>query len=115
MRFFAALLVVLALVIPTWAQAECNQVVPCPGDPGSSNVSSAGLAAIGNACITENFGYTNSSGFFDVIAGLDGDGCLTSIANSVPKGIGSQVIPVCCATKIPAGVCKFRCRMDMGH
>ncbi len=120
MRFLGILFMGLILAQPALAQTNssgphsfgtitCPQRVPCPED--NNTIPTSTLVAATNACITQYSGYTSPSGFFDEIAGLDSSSCLTSLPNTIPKGMGAQLIPHCCIVKLQENICSFRCDM----
>lgn len=87
----------------------CPQHVPCPPDSGTSNSTYTSNA---NACITQYFGYSSPSGFFQESYGPDSKGCLTSKADTLPKGMGAQLTPQCCVTTLSDNSCTFRCELN---
>ena len=76
MRFIVAVVLMLIMTAPAWAQngnnaghnfgrITCPQPVPCPGDSSAQSLSSSALASQASSCISLYFGYANQSGFFD--------------------------------------------------
>lgn len=136
MRFLAAAVLVLTLTMPlAWAQqmapapaspspiadaqthnfgrVNCPQHVPCPGG-AEPELSAAGLLSIANGCITQYFGYSSPSGFFDDAAGLDANNCFTAIPGIIPKGAGNQLVPSCCIINSPTKpeTCVIHCEQN---
>jgi hypothetical protein len=108
-----ALVLITAPVVAQSADAPaiygrytCKQNVPCADN---YEITAEQWADVGNACITQGFGYTKPSGFFDSTAGLDGSDCLTALPQAIPHSVGSQVTPVCCIIKTPDDVCGIHC------
>lgn len=121
MRFMIAAVLMMILAMPAWAQqqgnqtaagrvfgtATCRQKVPCPSDV-KNPISSSALVANANACVTQSFGLSASSGFFDDMAGLGSDGCLTLKPEIAANG-GSP--PHCCEITLSDNSCAFQCRL----
>lgn len=122
MRLFVVAILGLALSTPALAQtdntatsstgighafgsANCPTRVVCPQD---GNVATRQLLAIGNACITQYFGYSSANGFFEDM-GTNSNNCLTSIPDTIPKGVGAQLAPLCCIIKMPDSSCLLHC------
>jgi hypothetical protein len=123
MRFFGFLLAALLFtglpLINNQAQAQqnsqggavfgtanCSQQFRCPDE---ATFSFPVVNNNANICVAQFFGYNNPNGMFDDAAGLDGDNCLTSKPNSIPKGAGAQLAPHCCLVKQPTGFCSLHC------
>lgn len=123
MRFLVLVVLAIFVALPVWGQTKpgisghnfgsivCPQKMPCPEDSNGS-MSSSALASAGDACITQYFGYTSSSGFFDTNAGLDGNNCLTPIPGLLPTGMGNPLIQACCVVKLPTNACAMRCELN---
>ena len=93
-----------------YAMATCVQHFVC-ADANSAAI--ATLVAGANACVTQNFGYTSATGFFDPSAGLDSNNCLVPLPDVLPKGAGTPLIPACCARVLPNGSdCVFDCALN---
>ena len=90
---------------PVYGSYTCPQQVPCQDD---GSVSSTQWAAIGNNCIRQGFGYTNSSSFVDDVAGLNGAKCLTGIQGSLPN---KQLTPNCCVIEVSPNMCALHCEL----
>ena len=112
MRFASVFVAVVVLAIPTLAQAgqtyasyTCAKQVPCPTVLG---LDADAYVKAGNECMKTGMGYSSKTGFFDPI-GLDVNRCLTSIPGTFPKGIGTQLTPMCCVVKADDTTCVFHC------
>jgi hypothetical protein len=125
MRAVLIALLGLALTTPAWAQqtqvpsasggsnaghnfarVTCLTHVPCSGEYDYSvYVSNA------NACITQFFGYSSATGFFED-GPLDSGNCLTPKSNVVPQGMGAPMIAQCCMVTQPDNSCTFHCELN---
>lgn len=89
-----------------FGSANCPQRIPCPED---SDTPVSTLISIANACITQYFGYSSPSGFFDSEVPLTSNYCLTTTPGLIPKGVGAQTNPLCCIMKMPDASCLVHC------
>jgi hypothetical protein len=103
MRSLVIALGVLLIALPASAQnnpgavrsygsVTCRQSFSCQV---TSDIMTA-IYPLANSCVNQYFGYPIGDGFFDESAGLDSNNCLVAKPNVLPKGIGSQLSPLCC-------------------
>jgi hypothetical protein len=92
------------------AAHTCKTKVPC--DDFGKGLPPQQWATLGNACVTEAFGYTNPNGFIDEVGGVDAQGNLASKRDSIPKGAGVQLQPQCSVLKIQENHCVIHCNLQ---
>jgi len=120
MRFALFALLGLAIWCPlSQAQAAnvvfggfpCMNHIPCEqADPAFPTTQQLITAA--NSCVAQNMGITSPNGFFNEVAGLDSNGCLTTDASTFSTLGNLRSIPQCCVTQSAAGAgagCTLHC------
>ncbi len=91
-----------------FANRTCSPAVPCVDQ--SFNITSTQWAAVGSACVTQTVGATSPAGFFDDTIGLNENGCLVPLPNTLVMGQShTQLTPRCCVVKVPSGACMIHC------
>ncbi|MDR3451116.1 MAG: hypothetical protein P4M15_15460 [Alphaproteobacteria bacterium] len=90
----------------------CPQQVACnPGDP--SFPATHDLISMVSACVVQNLSVRPGGTYFNEIAGLNSNGCLTAESENFPVVAGTRSVPICCVTQIPEGGCAVHCRVQI--